>query len=65
MVDTEIILTLDSIRQSAVDTLRRKLFLEPWLVGGIGRVYRQLLPPAMEGLRIAKRVRRHYAIPRR
>jgi hypothetical protein len=59
MIDTEAVLALKSVRQSAIHTLRREFLLEKRFVAGIVRVGWRTQLPAVTGLRIAERIQRH------
>jgi hypothetical protein len=59
MIDTEAVLSLEPVRQAAVDTLGRELLLEKRFVTGIDGVRRRMQPPAVTGLGIEKRIQGH------
>jgi hypothetical protein len=58
MLNAEAILSLKSVRQSAINTLGRESALKEWFVRGIGREGRGIKLPAVMGLGIAKGVPR-------
>jgi hypothetical protein len=59
MIDTEAVLSLESVRQAAIHTLGREFLLEKRLVPGIVGVGGRIQLPSVTGLRIAERIQRH------
>ena len=59
MIDAEAVISLEPVRQSAVDTLERELPLEKRFVARIGGVSRRIQLPAVTGLGIEKRIQGH------
>jgi hypothetical protein len=59
MIDTEAILALESVRQSAIHTLGRTLLLESRFVAGIVGVGGRSQLPSVTGLGISERVQKH------
>src|SRR5262245_60603635 len=59
MIDAEAILSLQSVRQSAIHTLGRELLLEKRFVAGITGVGGRIQLPSVTGLGIAERIQRH------
>jgi hypothetical protein len=59
MIDAEAVLSLEPVRQSAVDTLRCELLLEKRFVAGISGVRGRMQLPAVMGLGIEKRIQGH------
>jgi hypothetical protein len=59
MIDAEAVLSLGSVRQSAINTLGRELLLEKRFVAGIVGVGGRIQLSSVTGLGIAERIQRH------
>jgi hypothetical protein len=59
MIDAKAVLSLESIRQSAIHTLGCELLLENRFVAGIDGVGGRIQLSSVTGLGIAERIQRH------